>query len=280
MSETVNQSLTFIVHANPWLKVGIFFLMWLLWWSPVGFYLGRKLQWQFPQPLKMEQKIPLVISLYLFAPLVLLFMTLSGDSWLNYGLSWQLSLFSSLFFGLIIGVLGILLTFAGQFYLNLLQWHQENLSKVKEFIIPVFGLGLVISFIEELIFRGFLVYQGEQVTTLAIAGVISSLIFALLHLIWDYKSALPQLLGLFVMGMVLVLARVVDHGSLGLAIGLHTGWILTLTCVDSAQIITYKEEASPWLIGFQQQPLAGISGIVCLLMSATFIYFAFNLNYL
>lgn len=276
MTETLKQSLTFILNVNPWLKVVIFFLLWLLLWSPIGFNLGRKFQWQFPQPLKMEQKIPLVISLYLFAPLVLWLMTLAGDSWLNYGLSWQLNLLISIFLGLMIGVFGILLTLTGQFYLNWLKLNQENFSKVKDFIIPVFALGLGISLIEELIFRGFLIYQWQQVTTLAIAAVMSSLIFALLHLIWDYKIALPQLPGLFVMGMVLVLARIADQGSLGLAIGLHTGWILTLTCVDSAQMITYSEEVSPWLIGFQKQPLAGISGVFCLLMSASLIYFVFS----
>lgn len=259
---------------NPWLKVGLFFLIWLIFWSPMAFYLGKKLQWHFPTPLKVEQKIPLVISLYLIAPFILWGITqFKEESWLNYGLQWNLNLFSSLFFGFLIGIIGIIITFSLQILGQWIEWHPENLSKIKEFILPVFILGLSISLIEEIIFRGFLIYQFSQSFSLVYTAIFSSLIFALLHLIWDYKTAFPQLPGLFLMGLVLVLARFVDNNIIGLAWGLHTGWIWILTCIDSAKIISYNPKISPYLIGFDHQPLAGLTGIFCLIMTGFFLYF-------
>ncbi|HAJ62065.1 MAG TPA: CPBP family intramembrane metalloprotease domain-containing protein, partial [Cyanobacteria bacterium UBA8543] len=98
-----------------------------------------------------------------------------------------------------------------------------------------------------------------------VAAAISSVIFALLHLIWDRQDTLPQLPGLWLMGMVLVLARWVDDGSLGLAWGLHAGWICGLTCLDSAELISYTGKGPVWMIGFREQPLAGVAGLLCLL---------------
>ena len=271
--ELLDNSITFLATTKSWLKVVIFFLTWIIFWSPFGIYLGKKLKWQFPKPLKIEQKMPLVISLYLIAPIVLWGMVqIKGESWFNYGLQWQINLFLSLILGLLIGILGVIITFYLQFLLNWIQWNSENLIKIKEFVLPVLALGIGISFIEEVIFRGFLIYEFQQSFSLMMAAIISSLIFALLHLIWDYKNAITQLPGLFLMGLILVLARIINDGSIGLAWGLHSGWILGLTCIDSAKIIFYNKEVSPWFTGFNEDPLAGISGIFCLVMTGTILY--------
>jgi uncharacterized protein len=272
--EIFPQGIKMLNGLDPWLKISFFFLSWLILWSPLGIYLGKKLQWQFPNPLKIEQKIPLVISLYLIAPVILGIITqIDGESWFNYGLQWGGDLFYSLIFGMGLGIFGISLTFVGQFFGKWIQWYPENLSKIKESLLSVLILGLGISLIEELIFRGFLVYELAQNMPYWVGAGVASIIFALLHLIWDYQIALPQLPGLFLMGMVLVFARLADHGSIGLAWGLHTGWILTLTCIDSAQLISYNKKVSPWLIGFNEQPLAGISGLFCLVITGIILNF-------
>jgi uncharacterized protein len=120
----------------------------------------------------------------------------------------------------------------------------------------------------ELIFRGCL--QTELGTDYYgwLPGLLASLIFALLHLVWERQQTLPQIPGLILMGLVLSLAKVTDHGGLGLSIGLHAGWVWGLTCLDAAQLITYNKSASPWLIGWYQQPLAGIAGFICLIGTA------------
>ena len=86
-------------------------------------------------------------------------------------------------------------------------------------------LGLWISTTEELIFRGFLQNELNQDYPVWVAGAIASLIFAVTHLLWERQETLPQLPGLWLMGMVLTLARWADGGSLWLACGLHAGWI-------------------------------------------------------
>jgi membrane protease YdiL (CAAX protease family) len=101
-----------------------------------------------------------------------------------------------------------------------------------------------------------------------VAGAISSLIFALLHLLWERQQTLPQLPGLFLMGMVLVWARAIDHGSLGLAWGLHSGWVWGLALLDSAELMSYSDSGLVWVKGIYNQPLAGLAGILCLLGTA------------
>jgi hypothetical protein len=65
---------------------------------------------------------------------------------------------------------------------------------------------------------------------------------------------MPQLPGLWLMGMVLVLARYVDGGSLGLAWGLHAGWVWAIASLDSAQLITYTGTGSEWVTGKNRKP--------------------------
>ena len=140
-------------------------------------------------------------------------------------------------------------------------------------IVPILILSLGISFIEELVFRGYIINILNAEHSYWLAATISSIIFALLHLIWERKTTIPQLPGLWLMGMVLAGARLVDHGSLGLAWGLHSGWILGLSCIDSAKLITYNKQAQSWIIGIYQQPLAGIAGIFCMLATAIILWF-------
>ena len=84
-------------------------------------------------------------------------------------------------------------------------------------LLPTLLIAFLISGIEEGVFRGFVLTQLRQDYTIELAAAISSLIFALLHLLWEQKETVPQLPGLWLMGMVLVLARWTDGGSLGLA---------------------------------------------------------------
>jgi hypothetical protein len=65
--------------------------------------------------------------------------------------------------------------------------------------------------------------------------------------------------------MVLTLARWADGGSLWLACGLHAGWIWGLTCLDTAKMISYTGKGSQWLTGLSEKPLAGASGLICLI---------------
>jgi membrane protease YdiL (CAAX protease family) len=119
----------------------------------------------------------------------------------------------------------------------------------------------------------------EQDYSVWIAATISSLIFAVLHLIWEQQQTIPQLPGLWLMGVVLVLARFVDRGNLGLAWGLHSGWIWAIACIDTAQLIDYTDQISDWVTGKNKKPLAGVAGIVCLLLTAVTLWFGYQFNF-
>ena len=77
------------------------------------------------------------------------------------------------------------------------------------------------------------------------------------------------------MGIVLLGARLADGGSLALAIGLHSGWIWGLSCLEEAQLISYTSKSSVWMTGGEKQPLAGISGIVCLLGTGAVLWWLY-----
>jgi membrane protease YdiL (CAAX protease family) len=91
------------------------------------------------------------------------------------------------------------------------------------------------------------------------------LIFAVLHLLWEQKETIPQLPGLWLMGMVLVLARLADDNNLGIAWGLHAGWVWAIATIDTAELITYTDKVSPWVTGINKKPLGGLTGIICVL---------------
>ncbi|MGA7937865.1 MAG: CPBP family intramembrane glutamic endopeptidase, partial [Kovacikia sp.] len=169
--------------------------------------------------------------------------------------------------GLCLGILGLVLLFGIETWLGWIDWQQHNWNQILPFLLPLLVVGLLVGVVEELVFRGFLLTQFQQDYPVWLATVSSSLIFALLHLVWEGRAALPQLPGLWLMGMVLVVARWVDGGSLGLAIGLHAGWIWGMATLDSAQLIHHTKGHPEWMTGLSGNPLAG--GMSLLMLLAT-----------
>lgn len=247
-------------------KVATFFIAWAALWLPLAIPIATLLKWRPPNPLTTEQKLPLLVALYLIAPLILW-----GASWVDrasfsdYGLEWKFSVLMSLGLGLSLGVLSLIIVFIGQGMLGWVEWHLNNWQRLGQTFLPILLLALWIGVTEELVFRGFLLNTLGQDYSVWVAAAISSIIFALLHLIWEQHDTLPQLPGLWLMGMVLVLARWVDKGSLGLAWGLHAGWIWGLTCLDTAELMSYTGKGSIWITGLRAKPLAGAAGLLCLL---------------
>ncbi|AFZ13338.1 Abortive infection protein [Crinalium epipsammum PCC 9333] len=253
------------------LKILVFFISWALLWLPILIPLGLLLRSRSAKLFTADQKLPLLASLYLIAPLIVWGASwVEGVSFLDYGLQIQdLSfLLISVGLGLGLGVIGLVVVFAVQWKLGWVNWHWENREQLFQVLLPILLLGLWISTTEELIFRGFLQNELNQDYPVWVAGAIASLIFAVTHLLWERQETLPQLPGLWLMGMVLTLARWADGGSLWLACGLHAGWIWGLTCLDTAKMISYTGKASQWLTGVSEKPLAGASGLLCLLATA------------
>ena len=269
----------FAEFTDATLSVLLFFGVWLGLWLPIAIPLAVWLKWKPTQLIAPDQKLPLLGSLYLLAPLVLWGMVrfYQGGSFASYGLRWELSTWRSLGIGLIVGAGSLIGLFAIQAQLGWLTWRQSPLDRVtlSKTLALTLLLGLWVSLTEELVFRGFVLNQFQQDADWTIqawlAGAIVSVIFALLHLVWEGLENLPQLPGLWLMGLVLVMARWTDQGSLGLAWGLHAGWIWAIASVDATEAICYTGKVSPWLTGWGGKPIAGATGILALSLTGVLL---------
>ncbi|WP_353931290.1 type II CAAX endopeptidase family protein [Okeanomitos corallinicola TIOX110] len=250
-----------------------FFMVWAIFWLPLAVISASVLKLQINKSLQPEQKIPLLVSLYLLAPLIIWgFNWLGFGSFADEGLVRNFSIFASLFLGLGLGILGLIMVFTCQFWLGWCYLETSNIKLIPGILLPISAVALFVGGIEELVFRGFLLTTLDQDYPIWLAAVISSLIFALLHLVWEQQETIPQLPGLWLMGMVLVVARIADSNNLGIAWGLHAGWIWAIATIDTAGLITYTGKASEWLTGKNQKPLAGLTGVLCVLLTGVFIW--------
>ncbi|ERN41506.1 CAAX amino terminal protease family [Rubidibacter lacunae KORDI 51-2] len=149
-------------------------------------------------------------------------------------------------------------------------WAQWQPTQVRSLVVVAPLLLLValgVGAAEELVFRGFFYTTVLSTSSVAIALGTTSAVFSLSHLLWDGREGIAQLPGLTLMGIVLVLARWSNGGSLGLAVGLHAGWVWGLACLDSSAIAVETDRAPRWATGGVRQPLAGALGIICLLLT-------------
>lgn len=254
-----------------------FFLTWIGCWLPIALILTKVLRWTANQSLQSEQKIPLLVSLYLLAPLILrVTCWLTHKSFSSYGWIGNFSILYSLSLGFSLGVLSLAFVFGCHLCFGLCELNISNLKSVPSTLFSVMLLAAFVSGVEELVFRGFLFSQLQQNYSVWTATVISSLIFALLHLVWEQKETTPQLPGLWLMGMVLVLARFTDNGGLGLAWGLHAGWVWSMATIDTSNLINYTGKVPEWITGKNKKPLAGVAGIFCMGITTVALCLFFN----
>jgi uncharacterized protein len=262
MSAFVDWWLSLVAHSSHLGRLGIFAATWILLWLPVAVPIAIKLKWRPFAPLNAAQKLPLLAPLYLVAPIGLWgFLVADRRHWSDYGLTWLPDI--SLLWGWGLAVTSLVLIFGWEIWRGWIIWHSENQGKLLVNALPILLLAMWIGVSEEVIFRGFLQIELAAEYGLWPGGIIASLIFALLHLLWERQQTWPQIPGLWLMGMVLTLA-ISTHQNLWLAIGLHAGWVWGLTCLDAAEMITYEASAPLWFVGKYQQPLAGLAGVIAL----------------
>lgn len=253
----------------------IYFLgLWLLLWLPVAYPMAQRLTWQPFQLSSAQQKLPLLATLYGLAPLVLIGINRwTGQTFADYGMGVGWPLLVSGLVGLISGSISLLALFWLQARLGWQTLLPLPLSRSTTLtLLLLLGLAIWVGWTEELVFRGFLQTQLQQVWSAGWTAVLVSLVFALLHGVWEGRSVVPQLPGLWLMGMVLVLARSVDGDRLGLAWGLHTGWVWAIASLDTLNLLQTTGQAPAWLTGWDQKPLAGVIGISFLLTTAIALF--------
>jgi len=254
------------------IKITLLILTWFIIWLPIAIFVSKKIVWKPLEPLKPNQKILLLSSLYLLVPvLIFLILILDDKSLANYGLVLNYKFLIDFFLGLFISLLSLIILFKIEEKINYLKWNFENKAILKKILLPTLSLVLWIGLTEELVFRGLIQTILEDDHNILIAAIICNVVFMLLHLIWEREETIPQLPGLWLMGMVLTEAKWL-YGSLGMPWGLHAGWILGISLLESAKLITYTDSAGNYIVGVKQKPLAGIMGILSLLITAIILW--------
>lgn len=251
----------------------LFFLVWCGYWSPIALPLAVWLNWKPFQPATLRQKLPLLLALYATAPLALLTLEAIADRRITYGLV-QPFVWVSAGIGFLIGLCGLTLLFWVQLRLGWLSAERETLSlrMIVETVLLGGVLALGVGLVEEMVFRAFLLSQLSFTASFGLAAAISSLIFAMLHLIWDWQNTRSQLPGLWIMGMVLALAYKINGFSIGLPWGLHAGWILGMALVEIRGTLAPTEQAPVWITGRVGQPLTGIGALLFLVGTAGLLW--------
>lgn len=142
--------------------------------------------------------------------------------------------------------------------LGWLRWQSPPLGHLAGHLAWGLGMGLAVAFVEELLFRSWLLSEIERDWSLPAAMLTSNLIFAAVHT-WTL-----QFFGLVVFGLVLAIATVVSQRRLALSLGLHGGWVAVVTMLNSTNAVSAPGTVPSWVTGVGGNPVAGLAGIAAL----------------
>jgi uncharacterized protein len=184
----------------------------------------------------------------------------------TYGLVWSRQNGRELLAGLGLGLSCLFGLFLIQGWLNWVTW-QPNLIGLGRVILEGLLTGLGTGFAEELVFRGWMLDELERDYSPKTALWASSLLFAVLHFLKPLTEVIrtfPQFPGLLLLGLALVWAKRSTQERLGLPIGLHAGLVWGYYIVQVGALATYTQTVPEWMTGIDQNPLAGLAGLVLL----------------
>ncbi|MBC7880718.1 MAG: CPBP family intramembrane metalloprotease [Anaerolineae bacterium] len=197
---------------------------------------------------------------------------LDGGTLAQFGLVWDWKNLGLLLVGLGFGWVSLALLFSAELVFGWLSWKPEGLAHFGQFFFEGLLVGLAVAVVEELLFRGFIVHSIERQYGVTVAWIGSALFFGVTHFIKAPEvivATWPQFPGLVVMGLVLAFARAKGGGRLGMCVGLHGGWVWSYYVINTLNLVAYNRPGIPqWLTGINGNPLAGLAGVVFLLVTA------------
>lgn len=167
--------------------------------------------------------------------------------------------------GLFIGSFGLFSIFGLEGWFGWVIWQSPPFlpSLVLEGLIVALGVG----FAEELLFRGWLLDELQRDYQPHVALWVNGFLYALLHFIKPFAAILrtwSQFPALLLLGLTLVWAKRSCHDRLGLPIGLHAGLIWGYYIINVGQMVQYSGRVPDWVTGIDNNPLAGIMGLLFL----------------
>ena len=148
-------------------------------------------------------------------------------------------------------------------------WLTWKLELSSAGLLNAFLLMIGVGFAEELIFRGWLWGELNQIVGSSVGIFWQAGIFSLVHIRSDigFVSMISLLTGLFLLGLVLGLMRRLDQGSLWGCVGLHGGLVGGWFCLNDG-FVKISVEAPSLFVGpggDSSNPIGGISAIIILL---------------
>jgi hypothetical protein len=142
-------------------------------------------------------------------------------------------------------------------------------------------VAVAVGLAEELLFRGWLLFELEQGFSPAGALWGNAIVFASAHFIKPLAAilaTLPQFFGLFLLGLTLVWARRSPsrvgpgYTALGFPAGLHGGLVWGYYILSVGKLLEVSGTVPDWVTGIQGNPLAGLLGLGLLGILATLFY--------
>ncbi len=142
-----------------------------------------------------------------------------------------------------------------------------NLALISNALLLCLGVG----FAEELIFRGWLWEELNNIISPKLGIYVQALIFSIVHIRFDqgYISMILLLIGLFLLGLLLAIRRKLDGGSLWGCIGFHGGLVGGWFLVGNGGLIQLASNTPGWIVGpgdIESNPIAGLLAITILLV--------------
>ncbi|MDJ0662834.1 MAG: type II CAAX endopeptidase family protein [Crocosphaera sp.] len=130
-----------------------------------------------------------------------------------------------------------------------------------EGLLSALGIGLA----EELFFRGWLLEELKKDYNSQIFIYVNGIIFAVLHFLKPLEEIIrtfPQFPALVLLGMTLVWAKLGHSNRIGICIGLHGGLVWGYYMINVGGLIDYTGQVSPLFTGIDNNPIAGIMGLL------------------
>lgn len=142
--------------------------------------------------------------------------------------------------------------------------YSKNITFIILFNILV---SFLFGFIEELLFRGFILQNLFEDFSKNVSIIVSSYIYAQLHFLrfdLSLKEIILPIIGLFLVGLVLSYAYLLTN-SLWMSIGMHTGWIYLITITNQLQLLKFDQ--TKIIITGGYNPVSGLLGIFLLALT-------------
>ncbi len=167
-------------------------------------------------------------------------------------------------------LLSVFLILCVSFFLVFSSWGKGIFVLNSSVFFNAIFLGLGVGFAEEIIFRGWLFCEMNQLLGPRNAVLANAAIFSLVHvrLDLDFLSLFGLMIGLFLLGLVLCNQRKMNEGSLWGCIGLHGG-LVGIWFVFATGLIKISPNTPSWLFGpggSQLNPIGGLIAILLLLL--------------